>query len=101
MRLSIAARPIATPPLTWHAVLRCGETMMKVTRARIYLVESGGLRPVILRLETDEGLVGLGEAAIAYGAGAAAAMLKELGERWVLGQDPFRIEQIWSQMYDH
>ena len=76
---------------------------MKITRARIYLVESGGLRPILLLLDTEEGLVGLGEAAVAYGAGATAAagMLKEASERWVLGADPFRIEHVWSQMYDH
>ena len=76
---------------------------MKVTRARIYLIESGGLRPIILQLETDQGIVGLGEAAVAYGAGgtAAAGMTKDLVMRFVLGRDPFRIEEIWSEMYDH
>src|SRR3954449_485096 len=76
---------------------------MKVTRARIYLIESGGLRPIILQLETDQGIVGLGEAAVAYGAGgtAAAGMTKDLVTRFVLGRDPFRIEEIWSEMYDH
>jgi galactonate dehydratase len=40
---------------------------------------------------------------MAYGAGgsAAAAMVKELCERAVLGRDPFRIEAIWTEMYDH
>jgi len=76
---------------------------MKVTRARIYLIESGGLQPIILQLETDQGIVGLGEAAVAYGAGgtAAAGMTKDLVTRFVLGRDPFRIEEIWSEMYDH
>ncbi|MBE9566998.1 MAG: mandelate racemase/muconate lactonizing enzyme family protein [Proteobacteria bacterium] len=76
---------------------------MKVVRATVYLVEVGGRRPVIVKLTTDEGISGLGEAAIAYGAGAtaAAAMVKELAERFLPGADPFRIEDIWSQMYDH
>lgn len=76
---------------------------MKVARARIYVVASGGIRPVILELMAEDGTVGLGEAAVAYGAGglAAAAMTREMVEGYVLGQDPFRIEAIWSEMYDH
>jgi galactonate dehydratase len=76
---------------------------MRVASARVYLIEIDGRRPVILEVTTDEGVTGLGEAAVAYGAGAtaAAAMVKELAERFLLGADPFRIEDIWSQMYDH
>ncbi len=39
---------------------------MKLTSARIYLIESGGIRPVLLELETDVGITGLGEACVAY-----------------------------------
>ncbi|MCE7027119.1 mandelate racemase/muconate lactonizing enzyme family protein [Jiella avicenniae] len=76
---------------------------MFLTSARIYAVESGGIRPVILRLETNEGVVGLGEAAVAYGVGAsaAAAMLKELAGRFLIGRiDPFRIEAITAAIRD-
>jgi len=76
---------------------------MKVISAKVYLVEIAGRRPVILEAVTDEGVSGLGEAAVAYGAGAsaAAAMVKELAERFLLGSDPFRIEDTWTRMYDH
>jgi galactonate dehydratase len=76
---------------------------MKVTAARIYLVRIGALHPVLIELVTDEGTVGVGEAAVAYGIGgtAAAAMVKDLVEEMVLGRDPFRIEEIWTEMYDH
>ncbi len=45
----------------------------------------------------------MGDAAVAYGTGAlsAAAMLKELAGQFLLGKDPFRIEALWSEMYDH
>ena len=58
---------------------------MKLSSARIYLVESGGIRPVLLELETDTGLTGLGEGCIAYGVGgtATAGMLKDIIERYV------------------
>lgn len=76
---------------------------MKVTRAQIYLCEVDGRRPLILRLWTDEGVQGLGEAALAYGIGAsgAAAVLEEMLRRIVLGRDASEIEPIWSDLYDH
>jgi galactonate dehydratase len=76
---------------------------VKLTEARIYLVDIAGRRPVVVQLLTDEGLSGLGEAAIAYGAGATAAagMVKDLAGRILPGKDPFQIEAIWSEMYDH
>lgn len=76
---------------------------MKVSKAKIYLVRIGTLHPVLVELFTDEGLIGLGEAAVAYGMGgtAAAGAIKDLVEALVLSKDPFRIEEIWSAMYDH
>lgn len=61
------------------------------------------MRPVVVRLETDEGVSGIGEAAVAYGLGstAAAGMIKDLAERIVVGQDPGAVEALWSEMYDH
>ena len=76
---------------------------MKVSAARIYLVKIGSLHPILLELITDEGLAGVGEAAVAYGVGgtSAAAMVKDLVEAMLMGRDPFRIEEIWTEMYDH
>ena len=76
---------------------------MKIVAARIYLVDIDGRRPVLVELLTDEGISGVGDASVAYGAGATAAagMVKDLAEAFVLGKDPFRIEAIWSEMYDH
>jgi len=77
---------------------------MKLKSANIYLVESGGIRPVLLELKTDEGITGLGEAAVAYGIGgtAAAGMLKDIIERYLMRNvDPFRIESLWTEIYDH
>ena len=77
--------------------------MAKIASANIYIVRIGGRHPVIVELVTNEGVTGLGEAAIAYGVGetAAAGMIKDLMERIVLGRDPWQIEALWSEMYDH
>jgi galactonate dehydratase len=76
---------------------------MRITSARIFLIRAGTLHPVLVEIGTDDGIVGIGEAGIAYGVGATATagMVKDLVETMVLGRDPFRIEEIWSEMYDH
>ncbi|HEX2727188.1 MAG TPA: mandelate racemase/muconate lactonizing enzyme family protein, partial [Beijerinckiaceae bacterium] len=75
---------------------------MKIESVNVYLIAAGSLHPVIVELVTDEGITGIGEAAIAYGVGgtAAAGMVKDLGAR-IVGRDPSRIEELWSEMYDH
>lgn len=75
---------------------------MIVTSANIYVVPSGYRKPVLLELETSDGLTGLGEAGVAYGIGntAAAEMVKTMCERHVLGRDPAPIEAIWNDIYD-
>ena len=76
---------------------------MKISEVRVYLVQIGGRHPVLIQVISDEGISGVGEAAVAYGTGgtAAAGMVKDLAEGFLLGEDPFRIEAIWSEMYDH
>ncbi len=76
---------------------------LKVTGVRIYLIEVGGRHPVLAQVLTDKGVTGVGEAAVAYGTGATAAagMIKDLAREFLLGKDPFAIEAIWSDMYDH
>src|SRR5688572_13942390 len=57
-------------------------------------------RPALLvQVHTDEGIVGLGEAA-AYGGfleSTEAIILNEL-RQMILGQDPFKVEKLWSMM---
>ncbi|HLJ92460.1 MAG TPA: hypothetical protein VKU02_04630, partial [Gemmataceae bacterium] len=76
---------------------------LKIVEIRIYQIAIGGRNPVLVQIFTDAGIRGVGEAAVAYGTGApaAAAMVKELAESFVLGKDPFNIEALWSEMYDH
>ncbi len=57
-------------------------------------------RPTLLvQVHTDAGIVGLGEAAV-YGGYLESTETVILGElrQTILGQDPFRIERLWSMM---
>lgn len=76
---------------------------MKINAVNIYLVRAGNLHPVLVEIACDEGVTGIGEAAIAYGLGgtATAGMVKDLAERLIVGRDPSQIEKLWSEMYDH
>ena len=71
---------------------------MKITEVEIFDVELtprvSTWNPVIVRINTDEGISGVGEVALAYGTGSAAGvgMVRNLAERFLLGADPFRID---------
>lgn len=56
--------------------------------------------PVLLRINTDEGISGIGEAGLAYASGsnAAVGILKDLCPR-LLGKDPLNIEAIWEDYF--
>ena len=76
---------------------------MKVVEVNVYVVETGGFRPPIVELVTDEGLTGIGEGAVGFGIGcyAAGTMISDLAENFVLGQDPGNITSIWNDFYFH
>ncbi|OJJ03417.1 hypothetical protein ASPVEDRAFT_84864 [Aspergillus versicolor CBS 583.65] len=80
---------------------------MKVTKIEIFDCELSRLdptmfsfNPVLVRLHTDEGITGLGEVGLAFGAGAKAAVgiLRDLAQ-FVLGQDPMNVEAVWESMF--
>ena len=53
---------------------------------------------IYVKVETDEGLVGWGEATI--GPLSVANMVEEFG-RLLVGKDPSRIEEHWQTLYHH
>lgn len=72
---------------------------MKVTDLETYLVDTKGLlKWVFVKLTTDEGIVGYGEAGNAFRERAQAAAIQEL-KPLVVGRDPFQIRSLWSQVY--
>lgn len=79
---------------------------MKITNIKIYIVEvppprRGGGKWIFLKLITDEGLEGVGECTY-HGrlSHVYVDLIKDLGERFVIGFDPFRIEKLWSNIYE-
>ena len=56
-------------------------------------------RPVVVRINTDEGISGYGEVGLAYGVGASGGfgVARDLAGI-LLGMDPMRSEAIWEKM---
>ncbi len=79
---------------------------MKIVEVEIYELkfpdyDKPQWHPVIIRINTDEGISGAGEVALAYGVGgsAGAGMVKNIAENLLIGADPFRIDYLWDQMF--
>lgn len=74
---------------------------MKIKKARLYLVETGSYRIPLVELISDDGITGIGEAAVGFGVGTRAAlvMMEELAEKFVIGADPLKIMSIWNDCY--
>ena len=76
---------------------------MKINRVEIFDIHCPDRpvwNPVFVRVHTDEGISGVGEAGLAYDLGhsAAAHMIKEFAEEMLLGRDPFQTEDLWNLM---
>jgi galactonate dehydratase len=76
---------------------------VKITSVEVFDVRVSwrrGWNPVIIRVKTDEGLSGLGEAGVAVGGGhnSYAAVVKDLAEMHLIGADPLNSEKIWETM---
>jgi galactonate dehydratase len=76
---------------------------MKINRVEIFDIHCPKRtmwNPVFVRIYTDEGITGVGEAGLAYDLGhsAAAHMIKEIAEAMLIGWDPMRTEALWTRM---
>ena len=71
---------------------------MKITQAKI-IVCSPGRNFVTLKIMTDEGLYGLGDATLNGREKAVAVYLEEYCIPSLIGRDPFQIEDIWHYFY--
>jgi galactonate dehydratase len=78
---------------------------MKIVDFKTYVVGNappyhGGRNWVFLKLTTDNGVTGLGEAYdIPFHPAKAAGLLEDIGERLVIGCSPFDIEKLWRNIY--
>ncbi|MCZ6679651.1 MAG: mandelate racemase/muconate lactonizing enzyme family protein [Candidatus Poribacteria bacterium] len=70
---------------------------MKITDIKTFPVRVRGTQ-LIVKVETDEGIYGLGEAGIPSRALAVVGAVQHYRE-FLIGQDPMRIGGLWQEMY--
>ena len=75
---------------------------MKITDVKTWCVQPEGFRRdfVFVKIETDEGLYGIGEA---YSCGPDLATVEAIRyfRDWLIGEDPSRIEYLWTKLYNY
>lgn len=71
---------------------------MKITNVKVFVC-SPGRNFVTLKIETDQGVYGLGDATLNGRELAVAAYLEEHIKPLLLGRDPSQIEDIWQYLY--
>lgn len=71
---------------------------MKITDVETFVVGTDWRNLTLVRLHTDEGLTGLGEARMVNHTEALVGYLGEVAPRHVIGHDPFRIEELVKKL---
>ncbi len=71
---------------------------MKITELKTFLVEASWRNYLFVKVSTDEGIHGWGEATVEGKERTVAQAIGDLAD-YLVGKDPFRIEEHWYAMY--
>lgn len=76
-----------------------GRPGIKITDIKTYLVGAGSRNLLFIKVETDQGIHGIGEA---YSCGPDEATVATVNDfkRWLVGQDPRNVEHLWAMMHN-
>ena len=78
---------------------------MKIVNAQPFLVATppphrGGRVWILVKLSTDNGIDGIGEAyKVPFHPKTVAQMINDVCETYVIDSDPFQIERLWRKVY--
>src|ERR671919_230275 len=71
---------------------------MRITDVRPFAVRVGGRNQLLVKIETDDGVYGWGEAGLSSRELAVEGAVRHYRE-FLIGQDPMRRGRIWQEMY--
>ncbi len=92
----------SAPPSPSSAFERVG-SRLRITNLKVFgvsLTPESDRPYVFVRLETNQGLAGWGEATLEGKAGAVIACVNDFRD-FLIGADPMQVEHIWQSMYVH
>src|ERR1700674_4783087 len=95
---SLVGLPFQAAAMPQMAPVYTGKPALKITDVQAFVVNAGR-NYVYVKVSTDQGIHGWGEA---YSAGpdeATAATIRDFKE-WLVGKDPSNVEYLWATMYN-
>lgn len=72
---------------------------MKVTKVDVIMTAASWRNFLFVKIQTDTGLVGWGEGTLGWRESAVQEFVLDYGRRYVVGQNPFDIEDLWFKLY--
>ncbi len=72
---------------------------MKVAKVDVLMTAAGWRNFLFVKITTDSGLVGWGEGTLGWKESAVRELIVDYARRYVVGQDPFDIEDLWFKLY--
>jgi len=70
-----------------------------VERVDVFVVDALWRNFVFVKVTTNNGIVGWGEGTLGWKEFAVAQLIREFADQYVIGMDPFRIEDLWFKLY--
>ncbi|MDA0206790.1 MAG: galactonate dehydratase [Acidobacteria bacterium] len=95
-----AATLAAAPAAMAQAPMPMGDKpAIKITDIKTFLVGTGSRNWIYVKVETDQGISGIGEA---YSVGPDEATVKVIEDYklWLVGHDPRNVQYLWDLMYN-
>ena len=78
-----------------------GRMLVKIAEVKTFLVNTDRQNWLFVKVITEAGLYGWGEASVEGQEKAVEACIHTLAARSVIGEDPLDVEKIWRKMYHH
>jgi galactonate dehydratase len=82
-----------------QGIVQSGIDVPIVESVETFLVNGGWRNFLFVKITTTEGIVGWGEGTLGYKEFAVDQLIREFADRYVVGMDAFRIEDLWFKLY--